>query len=423
MRTFPRTVRSRMAAASAVAAIVVGTLAVPFASADDLKDKQKQAETKVDRAHDNLDESSARLRKASRRLDAAKSDLAGARTALATAQGKLAVAEEIDATMQAELAEAEATLATAQADLEAGKLDVVAQRKVVARTITDLYSQGDPDLMAFASLIEAQSAQDLSRRAELNEAVVDAQTRGYDDLQAAEVLLSVNEKQVSQARDDVAVKRAAAAENLATKQALETEAEAAKASVAALVGERASARAEASQARAGDLAKLKAAEREADRIAEMLRKRALAALRRAQASRAHSSGPSGGVLASPVPGSVSSPFGYRTHPIYGYWGLHDGTDFAVSCGEPIRAAASGRVVSRYYSTVYGNRLILDHGALSGAGIASIYNHASSYTVGAGASVTRGQVIGYVGDTGWSTGCHLHFTVMANGTPVDPMNWL
>ena len=124
----------------------------------------------------------------------------------------------------------------------------------------------------------------------------------------------------------------------------------------------------------------------------------------------------------PVAGGVTSPFGYRTHPIYGYWGLHDGTDFGGGCGQPIHAAESGRVVSSYWSDVYGRRLIVNHGVLNGAGVATIYNHAASYTVGAGAQVQRGQVIGYVGDTGWSTACHLHFTVMANGQAVDPANW-
>ena len=99
-----------------------------------------------------------------------------------------------------------------------------------------------------------------------------------------------------------------------------------------------------------------------------------------------------------------------------------GTDFGGGCGQPIHAAESGRVVSSYWSDVYGRRLIVDHGALNGAGVATIYNHASTYTVGPGAQVQRGQVIGYVGDTGWSTGCHLHFTVMANGRAVDPANW-
>ena len=60
---------------------------------------------------------------------------------------------------------------------------------------------------------------------------------------------------------------------------------------------------------------------------------------------------------------------------------------------------------------------------AGRGVATIYNHASGYNVGVGARVAEGQVIGYEGSTGWSTGCHLHFTVMANGQAVDPMNWL
>jgi murein DD-endopeptidase MepM/ murein hydrolase activator NlpD len=120
---------------------------------------------------------------------------------------------------------------------------------------------------------------------------------------------------------------------------------------------------------------------------------------------------------------VTSPYGYRTHPIYGYWGLHDGTDFGGGCGKPLVAAANGRVLQSYWSDVYGNRLVVDHGPLGGTSLASIYNHATRYTVGVGARVQRGQVIGYMGSTGWSTGCHLHYTVMANGRTVDPMKYL
>jgi len=127
-------------------------------------------------------------------------------------------------------------------------------------------------------------------------------------------------------------------------------------------------------------------------------------------------------MAYPVSGRVTSPFGYRHHPIYGYWGLHDGVDFSAGCGAPMYAAASGRVLASYYQSAYGNRLIIDHGFARGAGVATIYNHATTYVVGRGEQVKRGQVIGYVGSTGWSTGCHLHFTVMANGEPVNPMNW-
>ena len=155
----------------------------------------------------------------------------------------------------------------------------------------------------------------------------------------------------------------------------------------------------------------------------MLRKRALAALRRQRANaRGAAAGPSSGLLAHPVDGYVTSPFGYREHPIYHYWGLHDGVDFGGGCGTPLRAAAPGKVVSSYFSGVYGNRLVIDHGVLGGKGVATIYNHASGYNVGVGDTVQEGQVIGFEGSTGWSTGCHLHFTVMVNGQAVDPMNW-
>jgi murein DD-endopeptidase MepM/ murein hydrolase activator NlpD len=80
------------------------------------------------------------------------------------------------------------------------------------------------------------------------------------------------------------------------------------------------------------------------------------------------------------------------------------------------------VVSSYFSGVYGNRLIIDNGAIAGVGVATIYNHATTYTVGVGDRVSEGQVVGYEGSTGWSTGCHLHFTVMVNGQAADPMNW-
>lgn len=413
-----------MAAATAAAVIALGTISVPTASADDLKDKQKQAEKKIDRAHDHVEESSKQLRRASERLEAARSQLSDARTALATARGKLAVAQERDAAAAVLLAEAEATLAQAQAEVVAGEADVAAQRDVVGDTIKRLYVEGDPDLMAFASLLDSQSAQDLNRRAETNQAMVDKQARDYDRLQAAEVLLEVHENQVEAARDEVAVQREAAAANLAETQQLEVEAEEAKASVVALVGERASARSEAQRIRARDVQKLKKAEREKARIEEMLRKRAAAALRRARAQAAKNGrvGPTTGLLQMPVGGGITSPFGWRTHPIYGYWGLHDGTDFGGGCGQAIVAAEDGKVISSYWSDVYGNRLIIDHGVLAGAGVATIYNHASSYTVSSGTHVQRGEVIGYVGDTGWSTACHLHFTVMSNGTAVDPANY-
>lgn len=120
---------------------------------------------------------------------------------------------------------------------------------------------------------------------------------------------------------------------------------------------------------------------------------------------------------------ITSPYGMRLHPILSVYKLHDGTDFGAGCGTPIYAAASGTVVSALNDAAYGNRVIMTHGIIGGRSLATSYNHLTSDTVSTGQRVSKGQVIGYAGTTGYSTGCHLHFMVYENGSTVDPMGWL
>ncbi|HXY90958.1 MAG TPA: M23 family metallopeptidase, partial [Acidimicrobiia bacterium] len=132
--------------------------------------------------------------------------------------------------------------------------------------------------------------------------------------------------------------------------------------------------------------------------------------------------PSGnGMFIRPIPGApITSGFGYRTDPITGQQSFHPGIDFGASCGTPIHAAGNGQIVSAGFdSGGYGNMTIIDHGG----GIATLYGHQSSIAVSTGQTVTQGQVIGYVGTTGRSTGCHLHWEVRVNGNPVNPLPYL
>lgn len=124
-----------------------------------------------------------------------------------------------------------------------------------------------------------------------------------------------------------------------------------------------------------------------------------------------------GSLLMPADDPVTSPFGMRVHPVTGVRKPHTGTDFGVPCGTPVEAAADGTVHSSGWNTAYGNRLIITHPAL---GIATTYNHLTQALVTEGQRVTRGQVIAISGTTGYSTGCHLHFEVVAGGSYVDPM---
>ena len=131
----------------------------------------------------------------------------------------------------------------------------------------------------------------------------------------------------------------------------------------------------------------------------------------------------GGRLSRPATAPITSPFGMRFHPILRRWRLHNGIDFGVGCGTPVSAAAEGRVVSSAFSTGYGNRVVVDHGGIDGIPLATTYNHLTRRLVQVGSVVRRGQVVGISGTTGLSTGCHLHFEVLDNGSVVDPMGWL
>ena len=118
----------------------------------------------------------------------------------------------------------------------------------------------------------------------------------------------------------------------------------------------------------------------------------------------------------PVSGRVTSGFGERFHPILGYERFHAGVDLAAVRGTPIVAAADGRVVSAGWHGGYGQQVAIAHDG----GVETTYGHMSRIAAYAGELVHRGQVIGYVGSTGLSTGPHLHFEVMKNGRPVNPL---
>lgn len=135
-----------------------------------------------------------------------------------------------------------------------------------------------------------------------------------------------------------------------------------------------------------------------------------------------SSSSSGGWV-YPVNARLNSNFGWRYHPIYHTRKLHAGVDFPVACGVPVGAAHSGRVLAHTYNSGAGNKLILSHGIQNGKLITSSYHHLQGYAAPVGAEVSAGDTVGYVGTTGSSTGCHLHFEIQEDGNSVNPANYL
>lgn len=122
-----------------------------------------------------------------------------------------------------------------------------------------------------------------------------------------------------------------------------------------------------------------------------------------------------GVMAQPVAGRMTSGFGFRRHPLLGYNRLHKGIDFGAAYGSPIYAATDGVVAFAGRHGGHGNYVKLNHAG----GLATGYAHMSRFAVGVGARVRQGQVIGYVGSTGLSTGPHLHYELYKNGAAINP----
>lgn len=121
--------------------------------------------------------------------------------------------------------------------------------------------------------------------------------------------------------------------------------------------------------------------------------------------------------------SIASPYGWRVHPIYGDWRLHNGLDMSAASGTPIYASKAGTVTSASYNSSAGYHVVIKHDEE----YTTIYMHMTYYIVESGDQVEQGQVIGYVGSTGDSTGPHLHFEILKNGSYVDPalyidLNW-
>ncbi|MCR1782184.1 peptidoglycan DD-metalloendopeptidase family protein [Nocardioides carbamazepini] len=405
---------------TAVAVVIaVAGLAVPLAHADDgddLKDKQNAVKGEIASVKGSIHEASQQVAKIAKRLEKAQARLGDARSRLASVRADLATAQAAAATLATQLTEAQGRLIEAKAALTQARADVAVQRIASRDTLIAIAQQGDARLALLAAYADAGTIEDVLMGETANELVVGRQNDALVQLKAAEDALAQQRTEVRTARDQVADAKQAADDNVATISGLVDEAAATESEVEGLVVQTEGARVEVEAAREADRAALRRLEKREAKIRQKI-------IELAKQQGGSYDGETAGLLARPGPGPVTSPFGYRIHPIYGYWGLHNGTDFGTGCGAALRAGESGTVIDTYYDEIYGNRLYLAIGKVNGADIVLVYNHLTRYAVSKGATVTRGQVVGYSGSTGWSTGCHLHFIVLRNGDPVDPMQYL
>lgn len=235
----------------------------------------------------------------------------------------------------------------------------------------------------------------------------------YQNLRATqdEIGRILAEREAERLRREAEERARAEAEAARQRELARQAAEAAAAAQAA-------AAAEAARQNAAAAAAAQAAADAAAREAQSAQRAAVQAEDVAQQAAATPQAGSGGWV-YPVAGYYSSPPGPRAHPAYGYWACHMGEDIAAPGGTPIYAASGGTVIQAGWNAGgYGILTIIDHGG----GVTSVYAHQSSVAVGSGAQVSAGQVIGYVGSTGDSTGPHLHFEIRVGGQAYLPSGW-
>jgi murein DD-endopeptidase MepM/ murein hydrolase activator NlpD len=391
----------RLGLAAALALAVAATLGV---SGRALTQAAAQAGDKQQQLQQQVSESSAAE-------GAARAKVAGAQAERQRLDGALADVTTRLVVANAKLAEAQATVdrlgleaLALQVKVDATEQKLAAARDDVRRTAVLLYRHGDG-----ATMIGLLGSTDGS--GELVE--------GKHYLQRVSDKRQGDARRVTKLKDQLDVQRDAVAHQKQDADAARAAAADEKSQLDDLAAQQARARDAAESALQAENAALGAAVAQHDAAEAEL---AAESQRIAEVVQAAGDGPSlgDGTFVRPVPGPFSSNFGYRTDPVTGATAFHAGIDFSSPCGTPIKAAGTGTILSAgFNSGGYGNMTLLNHGN----GLSTLYGHQSSIIVSAGQSVAQGQVIGYVGSTGKSTGCHLHFEVRVNGSPVNPVGYL
>lgn len=396
-----RRFRRSGAVALLVLAVLLGLLAP--ASADNTT-KKKSVDKKVEAAQDDLAESSTAVAKAAAALKTARVEIPKARGELQKARTGLVAAQAVEEAVLQQLRRAQAKVAREQAKVDQVLASMESTRLTIGAIARSVYTQGPYAQLEL--VLDSRDPSDFAERVQSVRTVVKGQDKALSELAVQRADLQVRADNLRSAQVVVEQRRQEAQKQRETAQAATKRAEAAKRRIDALVAERQRALRIADREKAKTARQLRLLEREQARLAALL----------AGPGRAGSY-PTGSLL-WPAAGSLSQGVGPRVHPVYGYASCHTGVDISASSGAPIRAAASGRVVATQSGGPYGNHTIIDHGD----GLATMYAHQSRFGTTVGARVSKGEEIGYVGSTGYSTGPHLHFEVWIGGKPYDPMGW-
>jgi murein DD-endopeptidase MepM/ murein hydrolase activator NlpD len=392
--------RPRFLALAAVlaAALAIGVVPAGTATGAPGGDRKQELQAQIGEASQKEAAAIAGLQEIQDRKAAIDARVAELDTQVSAAQAKLAPLEAEAQRLTARYNELQAQVAKTQAELDAARLEFEASAASLYRSAR----RGATYDLALASRPDTLVKQDkyLDR--------VSAKRRGLVE-RVAELRADLEQQRRTQEAEKAKADQAAAEAAAARDQvaSLRTEVEPARVDAA---------QQESAEQSAIDSIQAQKADFEEELASLQAASDSVSARLRAIGSTPGSSGP---CAARPVPGGIVSPFGPRFHPILRYTRMHSGADMSGGSGTPIRACRAGNVVIAGSQGGYGNTVVIDHGGY----MATLSAHQSRIAVENGQRVEAGDVIGYVGSTGMSTGPHLHFEVRLSGNPVDPASYL
>ncbi len=463
----------RSVATFAAAALVLGSV-VGSANADDIDDRREAAEQRQSEILENREQLQSELEDTDAELAQAVLDLQEIEARLPVAQAELEAAEaELERTQREaallaqRLEDALGEEAAISREIQQGAAEVSEAKSTIAEMARMAY-RGQGEVSSLGIVTGVESTEEFIEEYAISSTAARSQSRTLTELQEAESIARNREARLEAVREKIADLKDEADQNVVDAETARKAAADRKVEVEELIDrqrrtkETIEARKEAAieqvaenersqQSLAAELQQIIAEQEERDRKAEAERqRRAEEERKRQEAAQQNSGGGSGGggggsssggsgggggggggggsstgrFLSYPtaVP-HVTSHYGNRLHPVLGIWRLHAGTDFRAYCGTPIMASADGTVqFARSYGGL-GNQVLVNHGYSGGDSVMTSYNHLSRFAVSAGQSVRKGDVVGYSGNTGTSSACHLHFEVYINGSTVNPMSRL
>jgi murein DD-endopeptidase MepM/ murein hydrolase activator NlpD len=374
-------------------------------------------EAEVSSLQSRIDDKQERLDRVNGRAQVLTGDISGLTRRIDALQGTITTLQGREDAIQADLDDKKAELARTQRELRAVRARLVRLRArleharvVLAERLVELYKSDQPDIVSvvldadgFADLLENGAY--LQRIGEQDHAIITAVRDAKAEMAAAARRLGALEERQQRIAAEIQERRNEVARVRIQVQGKRDAIDDVRDDKQAVLS---SVRAHAHEIHED----IDALEREQAQIE--------AKIREAQGyGTSIPAGPirGGGRFIWPVNGTLSSGFGYRVGP--GITRFHQGLDIAAAEGTPLRAAGDGTVILAGYNGGYGNYTCIDHGG----GVSTCYGHQSAIHVSTGQRVSQGQVIGLVGNTGYSFGAHVHFEVRVNGTPVQPLNYL